>query len=58
VIDVVIDDCGNLGPSLSQWWNSQSDHVQAVVKIFSKSSLRNHLLQIGVRRGDDSHIHF
>src|SRR5262249_28491823 len=42
--------------SLTQRRHSHRDLIQAVVKVFAKSSLRHHLIEILVRRAYDPHV--
>src|SRR5215813_8046028 len=56
MIDVITDDRGNFRSSFAQRGHAQANHVQAVVKVFAETSLRDHLFEIGVCRRDDSYF--
>ena len=58
MIDVVINDRGNLRSSFAQRRHAQTNHVQTIVQIFAKTALGDHLFQISVRCGDDPNVHF
>src|SRR5437879_5718343 len=41
----------------AQWGNEEGNHVQTIEQILSKTAARNFVLQILVRRGDDTNVH-
>src|SRR2546421_11599812 len=56
MVDVIVDDCGNLRPSFAKWRHAQADYIQSIVQVFTKTTSGDHVLQVGVRCGDDTHI--
>src|ERR1044071_9538722 len=44
MIDVVVDDRRNLRPALTQGWYTQANHIEPVIKVFTETTLRNHVL--------------
>ena len=56
MIDVVVDDGRNLRAPLAQGWHAQANHVQAIVKVFAETPLRDHLFKVCVSCGDDPHV--
>src|ERR1044072_5663209 len=55
-MDVVVDDGRNLRSPLTQRRHAQSNHVQEVRKVFTKTALGYHFFEIRVGRRDDTHI--
>src|SRR5207302_7777054 len=41
----------------AQWRNEEGNHVQTIEQILSKTAARNFVLQVLVRRGDDTNVH-
>src|SRR5262245_27324228 len=56
-IEQHLRDLGNILGMLSERWNPQVDHVEAVVQIFAETPFLDGGRQIAVGRGDDPAIH-
>src|SRR6058998_3164597 len=47
---------GDVIRPLSQWWDLNREHIEPVVKVFTKAARRHFLLQVPIGRSDDPHI--
>ena len=56
VIDVIVHYRRDLAPAFTQRRDSQADDVEPVIQVLTKATLRDHLFQIAIGGGDDSHI--
>src|SRR5437899_9770054 len=56
VVDVVVNDRGDLRATFAQWWHAQANDVQAIIKILAKAAVGDHLFKVGVCRCDDSDV--
>src|SRR5688500_17586530 len=56
MVDVVIDDGGNLRASFAQGRHPQPNDIQPIIKVLAKTALRNHLFEVGIRSGDDPDV--
>src|ERR1041384_6613783 len=58
MIVVVVDDGWNLRAALAQWRHAQTDYIETIIKVLTKTSLRDHFFEVRVGRRDDAHVHF
>src|SRR5580700_3493214 len=53
----MIDEQRNILAALAKRREFESDHVEAVVKVFAETSFAHQAEQIDIRSGDDAHVH-
>jgi hypothetical protein len=56
-LDEVCDQERNVFGPLAQRRHPDGEHVQPIGEICAEGTLLNHLLEILIRRGDDSHVY-
>src|ERR1051325_278848 len=56
MVDVVVDDGRNLCAALAQRRDAQAYDVEAIVEVFTKTPLCDHLFKVSVGGGDDAHV--
>jgi hypothetical protein len=56
-LELPLDEQRNVAPALAQRRDAELEHAQPVVEVEPEAPLRDGLLQIAVRRGDDAGAH-
>ncbi|MNT67884.1 hypothetical protein D3C72_2060580 [compost metagenome] len=47
----------DVSPALAQRRHHQIEHVEAVIKVFTKAAFEHHVFQVAVRRAHHPYIH-